>query len=50
MGIWDQAEYMNEVNWPEKKLKQGYHIEMYFQYPDEDEEKFLRESREGMTR
>ena len=29
MGIWDGAEYMNEVNWPEKKLKQGYHIEIY---------------------
>ena len=29
---------MNEVNWPEKKLKQGYHIEMCFLYPDEDEE------------
>ena len=29
---------MNEVNWPEKKLKQGYHIEMCFSYPDEDEE------------
>ena len=38
MGIWDGAEYMNEVNWPEKKLKQGYHIEMCFSYPDEDEE------------
>ena len=30
MGIWDGAEYMNEFNWPEKKLKQGYHIEMCF--------------------
>ena len=30
MGIWDGVEYMNEVNWPEKKLKQGYHIEMCF--------------------
>ena len=29
---------MNEVNWPENKLKQGYHIEMCFSYPDEDEE------------
>ena len=38
MGIWDGAEYMNEVNWTEKKLKQGYHIEMCFLYPDEDEE------------
>ena len=38
MGIWDGAEYMNEFNWPEKKLKQGYHIEMCFSYPDQDEE------------
>ena len=38
MGIWDEAEYMNEVNWPEKKLKQGYQIGMCFLYPDEDEE------------
>ena len=29
---------MNEVNWSEKKLKQGYHIEMCFSYPNEDEE------------
>ena len=38
MDIWDGAEYMNGVNWPEKKLKQGYHIEMCFSYPNEDEE------------
>ena len=37
-GIWDEEEYMNEFNWTEKKLKQGYHIEMCFSYPDEDEE------------
>ena len=30
MGKWDRAEYMNEVNCPEKKLKKGYKIEMYF--------------------
>ena len=30
MGIGYGAEYMNEANWPEKKLKQGYHIEMCF--------------------
>ena len=30
MDIWDGVEYMNEVNWPEKKLKQGYHIELFF--------------------
>ena len=38
MGIWDGAEYMNQVYWPEKKLKQGYHIEMCFSYSHEDEE------------
>ena len=38
MGIWDGAECMNDFNWPEKKLKQGYHIEMCFLYPDKDEE------------
>ena len=38
MGIWDWAKYMNEVNCPEKKLKQGYHIEIFFLYPDVDEE------------
>ena len=37
-GIWDGAEYMNEVYWPQKKLKQGHHIEMCFSYPDEHEE------------
>ena len=26
----DGVEYMNEVNWPEKKLKKGYKIEMCF--------------------
>ena len=34
MGIWDGAEYMNEVNWPEKTLKTGYKIEMCFFCPD----------------
>ena len=38
MCLWDASEYINEVNCPEKKLKQGYHIEMCFLYPDEDEE------------
>ena len=38
MVIWHGGEYMTEVNWPENKLKQGYHIEMCFSYPDEDEE------------
>ena len=37
MGIWDGAEYMNEVNWPEKSLKTGYKIEMCFSYPDAEE-------------
>ena len=38
MGKWDGAEYMNEVNWPENKLKRGYKIDMCFLYPDEVEE------------
>ena len=38
MGIWDGSEYTNEINWTEKKLKQGYHIEMCLLYPDEDQE------------
>ena len=38
MGKWDRAEYMNEVKCPEKKLKKGYKIEMFFSYPDEVEE------------
>ena len=29
---------MNEVNWPEKKMKKGYKIEICFSYPDEVEE------------
>ena len=38
MGILYGAEYMNEFYWQEKKLKQGYHIEMCFSYPNENEE------------
>ena len=30
VDIWDGPEYMNEVNWPEKKLKKGYKTEMCF--------------------
>ena len=45
MGIWDWAKYMNEVNFPEKKLKQGYHIEICFSYPDVDEVVHISETR-----
>jgi len=38
MGVWDGAEYMNEVNWPGKSLKKGYKLEMCFSYPEEDGE------------
>ena len=38
MQKWEGDEYMNEVNWPETKLKKGYKIEMCFSYPDEVEE------------
>ena len=41
MGIWDVAEYMNEVSWPETTLKQGYHIEMCFLYPDEEQGEYV---------
>ena len=56
MGIWDGAEYMNEVNWPEKKLKQGYQIEICFRVLMRTRRigicgaaELLQESREGMT-
>ena len=38
MGKWDRAEYMNKVNWPEKKFKKGYKIGICFLYTDEVEE------------
>ena len=57
MGIWNGKEYMNEVNWPEKKLKQGYHIEMCFRILMMMRRigicgavELLQESREGTTR
>ena len=30
MGVYDQSEYLNEVNWPETTLKKGYKIEKFF--------------------
>ena len=41
MGKWDKGDYMNKVNWPEKKLKKGYNIEMCFSFPDEVEENWF---------
>ena len=38
LGIGDQSEYMNAVNWSEKLLKKGYQIEKLFMYPKKDEE------------
>ena len=38
MKNWDGDEYMNKVNWSEKKLKKGYKIEMCFSYRDEVED------------
>ena len=38
MGMWDGAEYMNEVNWLENKLKKAYKVVVYFLYPEEVEE------------
>ena len=42
MGIGDQCEYMNEVNWPGKLLKKGYNIEKLFTYIGDEEEKLSR--------
>ena len=41
MGVYDSAEYLNEVNWPDKKLKKGYKLEMLFEYPEEGETKLI---------
>ena len=41
LGIGDQSEYMNAVNWPEKILKAGYKIEKLFLYHEEEEEKLV---------
>jgi hypothetical protein len=41
MGVYDQSEYMNEVNWPGTKLKKGYKIEKLFVYQEEGEEKLI---------
>ena len=41
LGIGDQSEYMNAVNWPEKNLKAGYKIEKLFLYHEEEEEKLV---------
>ena len=41
MGVYDQSEYLNEVNLPETKLKKGYKIEKLFVYQEEGEEKLI---------
>ena len=41
MGVYDQSEYMNEVNWPGTKLKKGYKIEKLFVYQEEGEDKLI---------
>ena len=41
MGIGDQCEYINEVNWPGKLLKKGYKIEKLFTYIGDEEDKLL---------
>ena len=41
MGIGDQCEYINEVNWPGKLLKKGYKIEKLFTYTEDEEDKLL---------
>ena len=41
LGIGDQSEYMNAVNWPEKNLKAGCKIEKLFLDHEEEEEKLV---------
>mgnify|MGYP006922977555 FL=1 len=41
MGVYDQAEYLNEISWPENKMKKGYKIEKLFEYPEEGELKLI---------
>ena len=41
MGVGDQCEYMNEVNWPDKSLKVGYELEKLFVYPEDEEDKLI---------
>ena len=41
MGVGDQCEYMNEVNWPNKGLKRGYKLEKLFIYPEDEEDKLI---------
>ena len=39
MGIGDQSEYMNEINWLGKKFQKGYEIEKIFACEEDDEDK-----------
>ena len=41
MRVYDQAEYLNEVSWPENKLTKGFKIEKLFEYPEESELKLI---------
>ena len=41
IGLYDQAEYLNEVSWPENKLTKGFKIEKLFEYPEESELKLI---------
>ena len=41
MGVYDQAEYLNEVCWPENKLTEGFKIKKLFEYPEEGELKLI---------
>ena len=41
MGVYDQSEYLNEVNQPETKLKKGYKIEKLFVYQEERQGKLI---------
>ena len=37
MGVYDQAEYLNEVSCPENELTKGFKVEKLFEYPEEGE-------------
>jgi hypothetical protein len=45
--VYDQSQYLNEVNWHETKLKKGYKIEKLFVHQGEGEDKLGAGRRSG---
>ena len=41
MGVYNQAEYLNEVSRPENKVTKGFKIEKLFEYREESELKLI---------